>query len=117
MKRPAILRPRRRLRVPELSLQHLTARRIETAQILHDGRIVAAQLRIRACLWCASEDLLSATTTQQDLSARHGELGECSNGGYRGSHARRYRYSLERRIGRILYASRGLCTGAVEPGI
>jgi hypothetical protein len=50
VKGPAVDRARYRGGVPELRLQQLTTRRIEAAQVGDRGRVMAAQLRVQACL-------------------------------------------------------------------
>ena len=48
MQRPAVDGTGDWMRVPELRLQQLATGRIEAAQVLDHGRVVAAQLRVRA---------------------------------------------------------------------
>lgn len=48
VQRPAVDGTGDWMRVPELRLQQLATGRIEAAQVLDHGRVVAAQLRVRA---------------------------------------------------------------------
>jgi hypothetical protein len=73
MKRPAIIRSSGWIGVPKLRLQNLSTRRIEAAQVLHHGRIVAAQLRRITLLRKCPADTLS---TKKYLRATKGELAE-----------------------------------------
>jgi hypothetical protein len=77
VKGPAITGSRRWVCVPELRLEELSARCIEAAEVLHDSRIVAAQLRHRAALCEAAHD--AASTTKEDLRATDCELAECAD--------------------------------------
>lgn len=106
MEGPAIVWPCGRRRVPELGLQELSTWGVEAAEIVHNSRVVTAQLRHGAVLRKVSRRF--ASTPQEHLRTAHGEFAKRA---YRGNHAiplfglvqnqRRNRsimYSLSRRL-------------------
>lgn len=74
MDSPAIVGPRGRRSIPELCLQELAARRVETAQVRNGSRVVAAQLGIGTALGEVTHDALPAA--EDDLRASNGQLAE-----------------------------------------
>lgn len=73
---PAVGGSRRRVGVPELSLEKLSARRVEAAQVRHYSRVVATQLRRGARLSECSLDPLSTTASEKHLRTAERDLAE-----------------------------------------
>ena len=71
---PAILWSSGGRSIPELRLEDLSTRRIEAAQVLHRGGVVAAQLSIGAALGKVAHD--ASSMAEDDLRTTKSDLAE-----------------------------------------